>query len=190
MWVSLIDCDEVLANFNEALINIIKTQFGIEVVFDDINRDIFEYPNIKPIKEDIWEYICKTPNIVRSLNKFPYTDELLSKLRKVSDKVICVTAIMKSRYYPGERFEWLIEEAGFDRRDIILCTDKQYVYGDVLIDDRPSKLIPWHDRWNKDPVLWQSHNWPRDSREPEIPFIMFKTGNVDNLIRYIEWMKM
>lgn len=187
MRTILIDCDGVLSNFSEMALGIIKNEFGIDVVCDGKNWDYFDYPDVLPVKNKVWEYITKTPGLIRGLKKFDYTDELISRLRKVGH-VICLTSIPRSKFYPGERFEWLIEELGFHRKDIILGYHKHLVWGDVFIDDKPANIVSWAQRWYGVPVLWQTPGWYIDSRETDSPNI-FKTGNVDELFEHLRRMK-
>lgn len=185
MKTILIDCDGVLANFSLMAMSFIKEQFGMEVVCDGKNWDYFDYPEIKPISNKIWDYICGTPGVIRGLQKYPYTDELISRLREVGN-VICLTSIPRSKYYPSERFEWLIEELGFSRKDVILGYRKELVCADVLIDDKPHNVVSWARRWcrgqrQRVPVLWQTPGWPI-----EPPKNIFSTGNVDELFEHLK----
>lgn len=185
--IILIDCDGVLSNFNEMALGAIKSQFNIDVTCDGMNWDYFDYPNVKSVSGQLWDYICKTPGVIRGLKKYDYADELIGRLREIGD-VVCLTSIPRSKFYPSERFEWLIEELGFDRKDIILGHRKYLVNGDVLIDDKPSNVVSWAQRWYGVPVLWSTPGWCIDSRETD-PGNIFRTGSVDALIDHLKLMK-
>lgn len=82
--VILIDCDGVLANFDKMFIGVIQNVFGIE--FDPSKSqewDYFNHPDVKAIKNDVWKHILGTPGIIYGLEKYPYTDDFLVKLREV-----------------------------------------------------------------------------------------------------------
>jgi 5'-nucleotidase len=181
--IILIDCDGVLANFNEMAFRLIKNQFNIDVKCDGKNWDYFSYPNIKSISSKIWDDICNTPRLIRDIKKYNYADEFINRLREIGS-VICLTSIPRSRFYPSERFEWLMEELGFDRKDIILCHRKYLVKGDVLIDDKPSNIITWHQQWKGFPILWKTPGW--DMNHVENLSGILNTGSVDLVIEHLQ----
>lgn len=168
----LIDCDDVIAQWFKMFTNVCFDHFGIQVpVCDGVNWDVFNYPEIVENKDRIWSYLLGTPGLIYNLEKYDYTDELLSKLRERGE-VICVTSIVVNTsgfgtadektipgYYADERIRWLIDKAGFSREDIILAYKKHTIEGTMLIDDKPGNIIKWADRWYnsglKVPVLWQ-----------------------------------
>lgn len=184
--LTLIDCDGVLANFAKLVLDVMKNNFGIEVIYPGYKVDCLELPHVKPLQDKIWNHICNTPGLIRNLEKYEYTDELISKLRELG-QVICLTSAANGQYYAGERFEWLIHQLLFDRKDIFIGFRKEYVVGDVFIDDKPSKLKPWYQKWpNNLPILWQSPDWFIDSRESiYFPNKFFSTGSVDELLYII-----
>jgi 5'(3')-deoxyribonucleotidase len=181
--IILIDCDGVLSNFNEMALGAIKNHFNIDVTCDGMNWDYFDYPNVKSVSGQLWNYICNTPGVIRGLKKYDYADELIHRLREIG-QVVCLTSIPRSKFYPGERFEWLIEELGFDRKDIILGHRKYLVNGDVLIDDKPSNVVSWAQRCYGVPVLWSTPGWCLNARETD-PENIFRTGSVDALINHL-----
>jgi 5'(3')-deoxyribonucleotidase len=182
----LIDCDGVLSNFSSMFVEIAKTQFGIDArLSDGENWDLFDYPEVKERKEDIWKHILSTPGLIRGLDKFDYADELVSELRKLGD-VICVTSVVFGGTYADERIAWLVEEMGFDRYDIILAYRKYMIEGDVLIDDKPANVSAWADRWFGEggiPILWQPPSRGFSSDDDRL----LVTGDVDRLINRLKW---
>jgi 5'(3')-deoxyribonucleotidase len=181
----LIDCDGILSNFSEMALGIIKNEFGINVVCDGNNWDYFDYPEVLPIKGKVWD-IINSPGIINGLKKFDYADELISRLREIGH-VICLTAVTGGKYFASERFEWLIRELGFHRKDIILGYQKHLVWGDVFIDDKPANIVSWSRRWYGVPVLWQTPGWNINYGEEANN--IFKTGNVDELFEHLRRMK-
>jgi 5'(3')-deoxyribonucleotidase len=182
----LIDCDGVLANFSQMVLDVMKNDFGIELHYPGYKIDCFELPNVKPLQETIWNHICDTPRLISNLETYDYANELIYKLRELG-QVICLTSLSKGKYYASERIEWLVNKLLFDRKDIFIGFRKEYVYGDVFIDDKPSKLKPWFQKWPKNlPILWESPNWFIDSREDNYHTNkFFSTGSVDDLLYYI-----
>ena len=167
----LIDCDGVLAQWTNMFIDVCRNQFGIELPKHDGKCwDVFKYPGIVERKDEIWTYILSNPNLIYCLEKYNYTDELLTKLRERGE-VICVTSIVVNTkgygtlsevtlpgFYADERIRWLIDKAGFSREDIILAYKKHTIEGNIFIDDKPDNVVNWADRWydkNHIPVLWQ-----------------------------------
>lgn len=195
---TLIDCDGVMAQWTKMFIEVCESQFGISPPPPNGEVwDIFKYPGIMEKRDEIWSYILSTPNLIYGLEKYDYTDELLSKLRERGE-VICVTSIVTNTvgfgtsqeraipgYYADERIMWLINKAGFSREDVILAYKKFTIEGDVFIDDKPDNVIRWAYRWHKAgglPVLWQP---PEKSMKVEDDKI-FHCGSVSELIRELD----
>ena len=182
----LIDCDGILANFSEKARADLKNRYGIEVTCDGKNWDYFDYPEVLPHKYDMWNYIVNTKGWVRGLNKYDYAEELVSRLREFG-KVICISAVPPGPYFACERIDWLIEELGFNKRDILLGYPKNLVSGDVFIDDKPANVVAWAQRWYGVPVLWNAPGWVISP--PENGSHIFQTGSVDTLFDHLRKMK-
>lgn len=190
--IILIDCDDVLADFTTMFQELVLNQFGIKArASDGETWDIFEYPEVKDLKDEIWKYLLETPGLIRGISKFSYANELIGRLRELGE-VICCTATVNGLYWTGERINWLVEEMSFDRKDIIFAHKKDLVWGDVLIDDKPANVQRWADRWYKKgglgglPVFWQPPNRDRFPFEDNRALI---TGSVDDLIYGLKYWK-
>ena len=88
-------------------------------------------------------------------------------------------------YYPGERMSWLRNEAGFSRTESMLVYEKFRVQGDIFIDDKPSNVIQWADRWYPQgsiPVLWNTQERTFEIDDPRI----FQTNSVDALFDHLK----
>lgn len=183
--ITLIDCDGVMAKWTDMFIRVCREQFDINPTINDGKTwDFFNYPEVVAKKNDIWKYILSTKGLIRDLEKYDYADELIAKLRERGE-VVCVTSIVSGGYYADERIMWLIEEMGFPRTHIILAYRKFMVEGDIFIDDKPSNVVEWADRWYSEcgtPVLWQPPEKPMTVDDERI----IQTGNVDDLIKYID----
>lgn len=182
---TLIDCDGVMAQWTKMFIEVCRTEFDIDPgVCDGKSWDFFNYPGVVEKKDEIWNHILHTPGLIRNLDKYDYTDELVAKLRERGE-VVCVTSIVAGGVYADERIVWLIEEMGFHHTDIILAYKKFLVEGDVFIDDKPENVILWANRWHEVggvPVLWQP---PEKQMVVEDPRLVH-TGSVDELMRELD----
>lgn len=188
MKTFLIDCDGVIIDFHSMVREYVLERWDIEInTSDTLNWDILDHPLVKQYREEIWKYIIYTPSIIKNLKKFNYTDEMLSKLRERGKLLACTSSIF-SGTFPGERVDWLIKEAGFNRHDIIFAHKKHLVMADVLIDDKPDNVDSWGVQmakcnFNKAlPVLWKSPNGPLLQSKCGY----FRTGSVDELIKEID----
>ena len=157
----LIDCDGVLSDFNKMILKMVKDQFNIDLRLVNGNEwDCLEYPEVKHVKGQIWDHLLGTKGLIRNLEKFDYADKLIAGLRQRGEVIAC-TSLVKGEYYACERIEWLIEEMGFDRKDIILAYKKHICKGDVFIDDKPQNVTDWANAYPEGfPVLWQSPGKP------------------------------
>lgn len=198
----LIDCDGVMAQWTKMFIRVCQDQFGIEMPpHNGEVWDIFKYPGIVEKRDEIWSYILGTSGLIYGLEKYDYTDELLSKLRERGE-VICVTSIVTNTvgfgtpeeraipgFYADERIMWLINKAGFSREDVILAYKKHTIDGNTLIDDKPDNVIKWANQWYekgyRQPVLWQ----PPEKSMRVNDDRLFHCGNVDELMKFIDSMR-
>jgi 5'(3')-deoxyribonucleotidase len=115
----------------------------------------FNYPEILPRRQELIDKVIKTKNCIRNLEKYSYTDDLLYMLRSYG-KVYCCTSIMVGGFYADERIDWLMQEAGFQREEIVLTHAKYLVQGDIFIDDKLENIINWAKENNGIPVLWNA----------------------------------
>lgn len=140
--VILVDCDGVLADFTRAFLEIVKDKLGRNHVCADVTE--WEFRDCITSKDEdkmLWEHIAVTPGIVAGLLPLPFVGGL-AILRKYAT-VKCVTSPSLGPYWMYERHKWLMQVAGFSKRDIIFASDKGPIRGDFLVDDAVHNVEEW-----------------------------------------------
>lgn len=156
MATILIDVDGVVADM-------------IGSIFEEINRELPNEPLLHPeiIKE--WTFmdfltpaqevlaldIMARKGFARSLDVLPQSHQAIDMLRSAGHDVVWVTAPYSgSETWAHDRTEWLKDN--FDP-DIPLVTtsSKEFVDGDVLIDDKPLNIQLWEMRRKKTGILFE-----------------------------------
>lgn len=140
----LVDCDGVLADFLLLYLELHEGLNGCAHTHEDVTDHDFTKCIATPEQDErVWRHIDKTPGLIRNL--FPMEGALhgLGKLRELGD-VVCVTSPHIGPTWVPERFRWLMDLAGFKKRDIVFRSDKKHEPGDVFIDDKLSHVIEWH----------------------------------------------
>lgn len=74
----------------------------------------------------------------------------MEELQELGDVRILTAAVGDSFYWINERKAWLKDYYGVDQEHIIFCpgTEKQFVFGDILIEDRLDTCVQWVARWS------------------------------------------
>lgn len=164
--VILLDCDGVLADFSALALRIIEEETGLKYLPEDIPRwDIFESLGLPQIWEAFGE---RAQNIGLCASIKPYA-EAIKEVQKLTNKyeVLIVTAPVDALPWMYERAHWLEEHFGIPRKKVIFAHAKQYVQGDVLVDDKPDNVIVWSEaNPNGIAVLWE-HPYNRDVELPK-----------------------
>jgi 5'(3')-deoxyribonucleotidase len=139
IWV---DVDGVCANFTALYLSLLNQRFGRMRVFEEVTK--FDFSACVSNKDEdrwIWQHIDATPGLVYQLDDLPGARDGLAALRTLG-KVRALTSPTFGPTWMPERARWLLDR-GFAKADIVFCSDKALVPGDVLIDDRLETCIEW-----------------------------------------------
>lgn len=74
----------------------------------------------------------------------------MGELFELGDVRILTAAVGDSDHWINERKAGLQGTFGFDQNEIIFCPgpEKQFVFGDILIEDRLDTCVQWAARWS------------------------------------------
>jgi 5'(3')-deoxyribonucleotidase len=139
----LCDVDGILLDFTSTYLQLVEEMFGRKHHESELHS--FNYhESIVSKSEDraIWARIEKTPGLV--LNSIPLYEgsmKFLSQLRDIGRVVACTSPA--SALWTAERATWLREKAHFDRKDIVIASDKSLVVGNYLVDDHFDNVHAW-----------------------------------------------
>lgn len=147
--IIIFDVDEVLTSFGIELLKLVKPKITLNDIERNGNWDVFslldgtELKNSHSILEDPYFWYQLKPKESSLYN--------VAKTREKGHKVLfCTSPWTNCKVWDNIRRKWLKEN--FDalgREDIIITAAKEFVYGDIFIDDKPSTVKKWYNRWNK-----------------------------------------
>jgi 5'(3')-deoxyribonucleotidase len=137
----LIDVDEVLVDFQGPAFDLLEQHFGKKFGPEDCEVwDMFTLFTPEE-KAKVVEEIEK-PGWCRALKVKEGAVEAVAELRKLVD-VYAVTSHFTSPTWVHERDAQLMEDFGFQRREIVHTSAKFLVSGEYMLDDRPANLESW-----------------------------------------------
>lgn len=139
IWV---DVDEVLADFQGGVFEIVKSIFGRTLTPEDFDQwDMFN--TFTPEDKALIFKECERPGFCANLTPLPGAAEGLMELRKYAD-VYALTSHFHSQTWVYERDQWLQKHMGFQRTEIIHTAAKHLVKTDACLDDKPDNVMKWH----------------------------------------------
>lgn len=152
----LLDCDGVLANFCDFCFDFIEQNTGKRFTYEDVTDwDIFKALDVKYLEKDFRNLIASGGQCI-TIKPFPDAIDAISKL-KHDFEVIIVTSPLHVNSWAYERTEWLNKFFGIKKEDVIFATKKEYVAGDIFLDDHFENCLLWKEN-NHDGIslLWNA----------------------------------
>jgi 5'(3')-deoxyribonucleotidase len=133
MRTVLLDIDGVIINYIDDLLSALR--------FRGHNVRMPSYWDLRDIgvPQSEIDSVTGRRDFCTLLPLYPGAREFLAKLRKDYRVIACTSPADRSPYWASERYH-VLREIGFAKRDIILCSDKAQIRGDVLIDDNPENV--------------------------------------------------
>jgi 5'(3')-deoxyribonucleotidase len=154
----MLDVDGVLADFATpalaflASINKYKT-------YDQIHSwDIFE--GNQEVENLFKETYASKPGFCYGLKPLPGAVEFIRAARENYDIAI-VTTPYDVPHWCNERQSWLTDILGLSRSTITFTHHKQFVSGDIFIEDKAENIAKWHDFWPNQLAVIMDKPWNR-----------------------------
>lgn len=150
----LLDMDDVLAKFDQHLLNLYNLKYNDTVT----PADMFDWDMTKYVKKecglDIYE-LMKTPGFFRHLEVKDHAVEVVTRLVENNFNILIVSDSPKgyghSDYEKNTQFvsnpaddkrDWILEHFPMiPQSNIFFGSQKFYIRGDVLIDDKPDTFL-------------------------------------------------
>lgn len=158
----LIDVDEVLAEFAVEACKAVSVVLGRKWTFEDAPHDDWDMfrdldrKTMMAVKE-----VMYTKGWCANLKVKPGAKELVGALKELCPgEVYALTSPMNSSFWHKERDGWLSHHFGIERSHIIHASAKHKVEGDFFLDDKPSSIRRWGEKWVRgQAMLWSTeHN--------------------------------
>jgi 5'(3')-deoxyribonucleotidase len=155
----LVDMDAIVVDFFGPLMKIYETETGEKVVLDQIlSWDMAQYVG----QGDILLSIFKRPFYFRDLAPLPGAINALKRLSKKYDVVIASYACTPDA--AKEKVQWCEEWLPFlDVKSVFLCSRKELIKADCLIDDGLHNAAAYKIAWPKALVLTIAYPYNNDN---------------------------
>lgn len=129
------DVDGVLVEFCDTYLEVLYKTSGIKKTYSDITHFNFSKCVATPEQDKaVWDYIDNNPGTVYNVPFIQGALAGLQELRKYG-QVVALTSPHLGPTWHHERTHVLIDKCGFTKKEVIFCSDKKLVPGDVLIED-------------------------------------------------------
>jgi 5'(3')-deoxyribonucleotidase len=139
-----VDVDGCLVDFATSYLSVLLMQTGRYHSHAQVTDFDFTKCVASPAEDDaVWRHIDRTPGFVTRLQPMDGAITALAELRTLGT-VRALTAPHLGPTWMHERSRWLLS-AGFTKREIIFCSDKPLVPGDVFIEDRKDTCEAWQE---------------------------------------------
>jgi len=169
--VILVDMDEVLADFIDAWLTLYNQDYDDNLTIEDL-KSWKTSLYVKPAcGEKIYDYF-KKPGLFRHLKVRPYAQEFIQNLLDNNYTVLIVSDSPEGNSYcdytedttrignpADDKRKWLAEHFPMiPSSHIIFTSQKWYVQGDVLVDDKPATYQEFEKRGRLSILVDQPYN--------------------------------
>ena len=163
----LVDCDNVLNNLAEAVLNYYNKDWGDNLTINNITSYYMENFVVPQARESFYKYFYNK-KVWKTILPIEEARFFLEELRENSRVYLCTKTEPANA---TKKAKWCERKFGFNqRKDFILTPNKKMIKGDILIDDCSNnfggqKYSICLDRpWNRDFVVdditnFRAENW-------------------------------
>jgi len=153
----LLDCDGPMALFAEAYLDAYRKETGERRTVDEIDRwEISECPWFIERARAMGFTHAMRLFVERRVTErdfcsliTPRTEaiEAVAELRQIADVYVVTSPWTSSPTWVYERTRWIERHFGIPPKNVIHTAAKHLVHGDLLLDDKPSHVESWGERW-------------------------------------------
>lgn len=153
----LLDCDGVVADFLGYYLRILNSVTGNHYTSSDVQQ--FQIEEALELSEDVSDVVFRAislPGVAQKFEVLPGALEAVARLREIAQVVFVTSAgdtALSSPTWCYDRMVWC--RANFGNVPVVLAHEKEFVAGDVLVDDKPKNVKAWKEEYpDKIAVLW------------------------------------
>lgn len=138
----LIDVDGVLGDFVGPTLDIANRLAGTSYTAEDVREwDLFNLPGLREVEDATWKVISEV-GWARTQPVLPGAIAAMQAFQEIGD-VRIITAPVHAPTFCYDRKMWLLENFGIKHSHVIFATEKHYVDGDMLLDDKVENVRDW-----------------------------------------------
>lgn len=193
--VLLLDCDGILADFHESYLKLIeyytrqkfeKNKLYSWETLECLGLQDFKIKGVR--LKDILKSDIARSDFCLNIPVYENTKSQVDKLKELFE-VIVVTSPMHVCNWVYQRTTWLEKNFNITKDKIIYASCKQYVKGDIFVDDSYQNCLKWSEMNPGKLCYLLSRNWNElEYKENKNPYIS-KIESLDNIIDIFECMK-
>lgn len=164
--IILMDVDGVLRNIIGRSLDVIGDLTGVYFRHDDVDQYYMERAlNLPPEATTALYARWRTPGFVQSMPVYAGALEGMRQLQRLGRVFPVTRPFEEAPTWHSESEQWLKTYFDIPATDVFHATYKEYVYGDLLVEDKTSTLVAWcaahpaelgilrHQRYNADEAL-------------------------------------
>ncbi len=169
----LVDIDGVAGDFVGAWLQVVYECTGRRYTREQLTQcDLSAAAGLHASEKYRIEIAMRRQDFCARIQPIAGAQEGLAALRKVAEVRIVTKPLPDSLVYgPSifwctERLNWLYRHFGIPASDVYLCSDKQGIRGDILVDDDPKNLVGfqgrallWDRPWNQGAQFERITTW-------------------------------
>jgi 5'(3')-deoxyribonucleotidase len=154
----MLDADGVLVDFTSPVLEFLAS-VGKPKHYDQLTRwDVFD--GDLELEDQFKERYASKLGFCFNLKPLPGAIEFVRAARDKYDIAIVTTPYDVPHWY-NERRDWLVSTLGIARSAITFTHHKQFIEGDVLVEDKIENIVNWHNHWPEHLAVVMDQPWNR-----------------------------
>lgn len=137
----ILDCDGPAADFTGALLQSVESTLTV----DDIT-DWYVFERLTISQEAVARKVCEDPDWWRNLPVIPGSQDAVAQLSQSYEILWATSPWWSCVGWDHARRGWLKEHFGAHSDEVAIISNKSFLGGDVLIDDKPEHIEKWTAR--------------------------------------------
>lgn len=187
----LFDVDGVVTTgFFDTCASRINERFDTKYKASDFYTDLRK---VMPEWDSIMESEVRAEGFCLKFKPDPDAQDVIANLIRDNYNVKFVTSpYYRSKSWADDRIEWLEDNFKVTRDEVILCHEKRYVAGELLVEDLVKHAVNWSN-FNKKPSLvferpWNTQDIEKLQHDGYAPFYVVRDWEkIDRIIRRRVW---
>ncbi len=140
--IVLLDCDGVKADFLRCALRVANEISGKNIKPEDIkNWDMFDAIGKEHQKACYDEF--NKPGFCAGLHPYEGAVEGVRRLQEVASVFVVTSPMYSAPHWMWERTQWLFQHFGIKSKNVIHCSQKWLIQGDVFVDDKLEHVLEW-----------------------------------------------
>jgi 5'(3')-deoxyribonucleotidase len=167
----LLDVDGVLADFPAAALRWLNGRAvgpGTLTIDQIHEHDILKAFQLEHLQDDFDQW-CIDTEVCRHLPVYDGAQALVEGLRTIGEVVILTSPYAAVPHWQHARLAWLEEHFGIAKEDVVFAKRKEFVGGDMLLDDKLRNIEAWSAAWPWGAAVVFDRPWNQGGEHERVP---------------------